>query len=193
MILESLVTTSDLEGHVNLAPLGCLVDPQCRELMLRPFRPSRTHDNLHATRRATIHVTDDVLLFAHTVCNPNAAAEVFEVRDGGWYILPSACHFFRVEVTEWIDDPLRATAECRLIEQEIRRPFFGFNRAKHAVIEAAILATRTHLLDPPYIHQQLAWLEPWIEKTGGAREIEAWDLVCRTIGSRLASRESPAG
>jgi hypothetical protein len=54
---------------------------------------------------------------------------------------------------------------------------FGFNRAKHAVIEASILATRLHLIPQSEVQRQLAWLEPMVTKTGGEREQQAFSLL----------------
>ena len=49
------------------------------------------------------------------------------------------------------------------------RDFFGFNRAQHAVLEAAILATRVGLLPAGEIFAQLERLRPLVAKTGGPR------------------------
>ena len=76
MILESIVTTVDDQRNINIAPMGPIVgNPmalQCDdgtdpEFLLRPFEGSRTLANLLATRRATIHITDDAVLFADAV------------------------------------------------------------------------------------------------------------------------------
>lgn len=186
MILESLVTTCDVVGAVNLAPMGPLVDDALTQFTLRPFRPSRTYDNLASTRRAVIHVVDDVLLLARAVTNELSQLPPLRPLDNGrWHILEDACRYFVVEVDQWVDDPLRANARCRVIEEGQQRPFFGFNRAKHAVIEAAILSTRTHLLAADSIRQQLEWLRPWVEKTGGQDEHQAWEIVVQAIEAKL--------
>jgi hypothetical protein len=61
------------------------------------------------------------------------------------------------------------------------RDFFGFNRAKHAVLEAAILATRLHLLPLRDVESQLAALRVLVEKTAGPREREAFELIVRYV------------
>ncbi|MCG8653076.1 MAG: DUF447 family protein, partial [Pirellulales bacterium] len=70
MILESIVTSVDAAGNVNIAPMGPRVetssqtrDLQITEFTLRPFQSSRTYANLVETGKAVIHVTDDVELF----------------------------------------------------------------------------------------------------------------------------------
>ena len=75
---------------------------------------------------------------------------------------------------------------CKVVQSGVVRPFFGFNRAKHAVIETAILATRTHILDADDIAQQIANLTPLIDKTAGSDEHKAFDFLCETIQQRLA-------
>jgi hypothetical protein len=60
----------------------------------------------------------------------------------------------------------------------------GFNRAKHAVLEAAILATRTHLLPPEQIRDEYARLQIIVDKTAGAREREAMAMLTQYVQSR---------
>jgi hypothetical protein len=54
---------------------------------------------------------------------------------------------------------------------------FGFNRAKHAVLEAAILATRTHLIPPAEIEKEFERLRVIVNKTAGPQETEAFALL----------------
>ncbi len=53
----------------------------------------------------------------------------------------------------------------------------GLNRARHAVVEAAILATRTDFLPLEEILADFARLAAPVEKTGGAKEREAFALL----------------
>ncbi|MCZ7625422.1 MAG: DUF447 family protein [Candidatus Methylomirabilis sp.] len=50
------------------------------------------------------------------------------------------------------------------------REFIGFNRAKNAIIEAAILATRVRLLGVAPILQEYRRLSEIVQKTGGEQE-----------------------
>ena len=59
----------------------------------------------------------------------------------------------------------------------VRREFIGFNRARHAVLEAAIYATRLHLLPRAFIDSELARLQVIVDKTAGSHEIEAMALL----------------
>ncbi len=68
------------------------------------------------------------------------------------------------------------------------RDFFGLNRAKHAVVEAAILATRKHMIPLASLKADFERLRPLIEKTGGPREREAFELLERFVADTEAKR-----
>ena len=79
------------------------------------------------------------------------------------------------------DTPPRSRIETRRGAPGPRREFIGFNRARHAVLEAAILATRTHLLPAEEIRAEYARLQVIVDKTAGPREQRgdgAADRVC---------------
>ena len=57
------------------------------------------------------------------------------------------------------------------------RQWSGFNRARHAVVEAAIVATRADFLPIPEMLDDMARLSSPVEKTGGDREREAFSLL----------------
>jgi hypothetical protein len=71
------------------------------------------------------------------------------------------------------------------------REFFGFNRAKHAVLEAAILATRTDFLPAAEILSEFARLRVAVDKTGGPAERRAFELLQTVTGDRLALKNRP--
>lgn len=198
VILESIVTSVDAGGRVNLAPMGPAVlsgrleDPDAEvRFLLRPFRSSRTYQNLIEIPRATIHVTDDSMLFAQAAIDALSDQQILQrvdrLRQTDWWPLKDCHRWFAVEIESVGGDDLRSEMPCRVVQTETLRPFFGFNRARHAVIEAAILATRTHLIPPPQIHAELARLRTLVDKTGGATEHEAFGLLEVTIDERLAA------
>ena len=198
MILESIVTTVDHAGRVNIAPMGPEVDetqaPDWNRFVLKPFQTSTTYTNLIARGKAVVHVTDDVRLFARaaveTIGHEEAAERyVRPLRDSSWWTLVDCHRWFAVEVDSKVDDGPRVRIECRVVESEIIRPFFGFNRAKHAVIEAAILATRVHLIPAASLIEQIGRLKPLVEKTGGTAEREAFERLQKTIHARIAQND----
>ncbi|MCM2370567.1 DUF447 domain-containing protein [Aporhodopirellula aestuarii] len=201
MILESIVTTLSPDGRVNIAPMGPVVqEPREGEtlptFLLRPYEGSRTCRNLLASGKAVIHVTDDVLLLARAavgdvdpvglVCPAeNVSEEYFRLID---------CHrWFAIEVTHRAGEAPRHELTARCVGEGSVRPFFGFNRAKHAVIEAAILATRIGLIDAAQIREAIHRLRVPVEKTAGPDEHAAFELVVTYIHKRLlAMAESSA-
>ncbi|MGB7345842.1 MAG: DUF447 domain-containing protein [Pirellulaceae bacterium] len=191
MILESIVTTVNDSGCVNIAPMGPLVtgDLMNPQFTLRPFTSSRTYANLLANGKATIHITDDVQLFAKaavdTIDHDAAKALVRSIHDDAWWVLQDCHRYFAVQIESTSGQEPRIDMHCRVVHSDVVRPFFGFNRAKHAVIEAAILATRTHLLSPKDIKDQISRLEPLIQKTAGEHEQAAFTFLCQTIRKRM--------
>lgn len=190
MILESIVTTVSPDGSVNIAPMGPIVADlysDSPQFLLRPFAGSRTHQNLCETRRAAIHVTDDARLIAQSAVGEIANAEnlVRSIENGRWQILVDCHRWFAVEVAAINGESNRCEMPCRVISTGTVRPFFGFNRAKHAVIEAAILATRTHLHSAEFIKDEMDRLTPLIDKTAGPDEHEAFRFLQQAIDERL--------
>ena len=57
------------------------------------------------------------------------------------------------------------------------------NRAKAAVLEAAILATRLHMLPPEKIAREIAYLKIAVDKTAGEAERRAWAMIMEKIGA----------
>jgi uncharacterized protein len=197
VILEAIVTSVDLNGKVNLAPMGPVVaddfggqDAPDR-LILKPFNSSLTYRNLVATGKAVVHVTDDVSLIARTAVGELSANEISSLvqqwEDSQWWRLRSCHRWIAVQVESVSEDDPRVEMDCRVIHSEIEKPFFGFNRAKFAVIEAAILATRTHLLSADQIQAELDRLQPLVDKTGGQTEQTAFDFLRKTIDERITN------
>jgi hypothetical protein len=65
----------------------------------------------------------------------------------------------------------------RVVGTGERRPFAGLCRAKHAVVEASILASRHRWVPREEVLGELARLDVLVEKTGGPQEREAMTLV----------------
>ena len=71
-------------------------------------------------------------------------------------------------------------------------PFAGFNRAQAAVIEAAILVSRLHMLPREKIETEIGYLETAIEKTAGAQETEAWTWLMEAIRAHYGGQTRSA-
>ncbi|WP_162275959.1 DUF447 domain-containing protein [Roseimaritima ulvae] len=176
------MTTTDAQGAVNIAPMGPVVDRAITSIELRPFVGSRTYANLRATNRAVVHVTDDCLLLARAaIGSVDSAGLVEPIRDGQFSVLRDACRWYAVEITAWHEHPQRPRAECVIVQQQRNRDFFGLNRAQYAVVEAAILATRIHLIAPEVLQSQLRELATLVERAGGDQERQAFELLEKHI------------
>ncbi len=188
MIIESILTTLDAHGVVNCAPMG--VEWGEETIVIKPFLETATFRNLQATGTAVINLTDDVMLFAEAITgNP-----VFPHRPAATVqgvVLEAACSWREVTVTAIDDTPPRSRIETRVVHRGTQRDFLGFNRARHAVLEAAILATRTHLIPASEIQVELARLQVIIDKTAGPREQEAIALLRGYIHSRQPAAARP--
>ena len=67
----------------------------------------------------------------------------------------------------------RYELECEVVAATTHREFVGFHRARHALLEAAILATRFHLLSADEIEREFDKLAQIIGKTGDEPEKSA--------------------
>ena len=178
MILEGIVTTTSADGSLNVAPMGPIVDETMETLVLRPFQTSKTYANLKRHGEGVLHVTDDVLLIAGAAINRlDERPETFPATSVEGAVLASTCRWYEFQVTELDDREERTRIEARVVHVGRQRDFFGFNRAKHAVIEAAILATRLNLLPYEDVVAEFERLAVPVEKTSGAEETAAFELL----------------
>lgn len=185
MIIEGIVTSLDATGRLNVAPMGPIVHGDFQHLTLRPFQPSTTFNNLMATRCGVFHVTDDVLLIARIISGTlteSVATEPAVTVPG--QTLRDCCRAFEFTIHSVDDSEPRSRMEATVVHCQERRPFSGFNRARHAVLEAAILATRLHLLPAQQVRLHLELLEPAVQKTAGEPELQAWQLLHDYIHAR---------
>jgi hypothetical protein len=182
MILEGIVTTISPEGTINVAPMGPRVEPGMDRLVLRPFKTAQTYRNLKSHGEGVLHVTDDVLLLARAAVGqlePLPDVERAERILG--YVLRDVCRYYEFRVTAIDDSADRVTIEAETVHRGRFRDFFGFNRAKHAVVEAAILATRIALLPAAEIEPEFRKLAVLVEKTGGPQEHEAFRFLSEYV------------
>jgi hypothetical protein len=87
------------------------------------------------------------------------------------------------------DTPPRSRIVTSVVHRGTRREFLGFNRARHAVLEATILATRIHLLPRDEVVRELERLQVIVDKTAGEREREAMALVRDHVRSATAGAQ----
>ena len=180
MIVETVVTTLDEDGAVSFAAMGVVWGED--RLVIRPHVDTRTFRNLVRAREAVVNVTDDVLVFAKSALSRERFPSRPATRVQG-AILADACHWREVAVVEVsLPDPQppgggRADVTTRVVAGAVGRPFAGLCRAKHAVVEASILASRARRLTRDEVLRGLDRLDPLVDKTGGPAEREAMAYI----------------
>lgn len=181
MILETIVTSRDIGGSINFAPMG--VEWGDEIIVIKPFLETSTFRNVSASRQAVVNLTDDAMLFAQgAISSPQFPWVQASVVQGA--VLQAACSWRELEILSIDATPPRSRIEARVVHRGVNREFMGFNRAKHAVLEAAILATRTHLIPADQIHDEFARLQVIVDKTAGPREREAMALLTDYVQSK---------
>jgi hypothetical protein len=174
MIVETVTTTINPDGTVNCAAMG--VEWGDEEIVIKPYRATRTLRNLQASGAAVVNLTDDILLFTRAALeDPRPPTRAASAVDGA--VLADACSWREVTVGAIDATGPRAHVTTRVVARGSGREFIGFNRASHAVLEASILASRARRLPAGEIRAELARLGVLVEKTAGPRERAAMDRV----------------
>lgn len=182
MIIETIVTTVGTDGAVNCASMG--VEWGDAVLVLKPFLETTTYRNLLATRAAVVNLIDDVRVFAAAaISNPRYPTVPAEMVSG--VVLADCCSWREVEVRTIDSTPPRSRIEAAVVHRGLRREFIGFNRAQHAVLEAAIYATRLHLLPRAFVDNEMTRLQVIVNKTAGTAELEAMALLADYVRSAM--------
>lgn len=177
-IRESIITTLHDNGSAHIAPMG--VHETDRGLMLAPFKPSATLNNLLRDGVATINYPDDVRIFAGCLTGRRDwSTQPTEVIAG--IRLTDCLAHTEVKVHTHEDDELRPKFFCDMIHEQMHKPFHGYNRAQFAVIELAILASRLHMLPAEKIDAEIEYLLIGMDKTAGEREKEAWEWLMEKV------------
>ena len=178
MIVETIVTTIAEDGTLNFAPMG--VEWGDEAIVLKPFLETTTYRNIAASRAAVVNLTDDVRIFARAaISSPQYESSPATVVRG--VVLAGCCSWRELEVQTIDSTPPRSRIEMKVVHRGTHREFIGFNRARHAVLEAAIYATRLHLLPRSFIDSEMARLQVIVDKTAGPQELAAMALLTEHI------------
>jgi hypothetical protein len=179
-ILETVVTTINPDGSVNCAAMG--VEWGEHRIVIKPYGGTRTLRNLRATGAAVVNLTDDILLFSQAALgDPRPPTRRAASVDGA--ILDDACSWREVRVEAIDDHAPRARVSTLVVDGGAGREFLGLNRARHAVLEASILASRARRLPPEEIAADLRRLQVLVDKTAGPREREAMEYVIKALAA----------
>jgi hypothetical protein len=145
-------------------------------IVLKPFLDTATYRNVVATQSAVVNLIDDVRMFARAaISNPSYETRPASVVQG--VVLADGCSWRELRVGTIDSTPPRSRIEMSVVHRGVTREFIGFNRARHAVLEAAIYATRLHLLSREFVESEMARLQVIVDKTAGPNEQEAMTLL----------------
>jgi hypothetical protein len=182
-LIETVVTTTGSDGVVNCAAMGVRWGDE--ELAFWPFEATRTLRNLRVHGEAVVHLTDDVLLFVEAALgHPRPPMRPASRVTGA--VIEDANAWREVVVTEIAPDSSnRSRVRARVVAggTGAREPL-GLCRARHAAVEASILASRLKWLGVDHVVAELDRLQELVDKTAGSRERAAMDYVRRYVAAR---------
>jgi hypothetical protein len=181
MIIETIFSTVDEAGHPNFAPMGIVWEDDV--VTVRPYRDTDTCRNLLATGYGVANIADDVLAYARCALHGDVLPH-FPARKVPGVVFEGTCVWRELEVISQAGPGDRAEVLCRIVHSERRKEFTGFCRAANAVIEAIILATRLDFNDEKSVDEMMIGFAEIVDKTGGASEREALQLVLDFIRKR---------
>ncbi len=187
MIIESLVTTLDAEGAPNFAPMG--VEWAEHVIVLKPYRETTTFRNIVGSGEAVVNLVDEVGFFVESALqSPRFPAHPAAVVRG--VVLQAACSWRELRVSEADTREARARFTCAVVHSGFKREFIGFSRARAAVLEATILATRTRILPMQEIVAEYRRLQTIVDKTAGPPEREAMATLGAFVERERAALEA---
>ena len=136
--------------------------------MIRPYVGTRTFRNLVRAREAVVNVTDNVLVFAKSALSrerfPTPAGHAGAGRHPGRRVSLARgrrSRTWRARAPAGRPGPGRRPARGSW-RRAAGRPFAGLCRAKHAVVEASILASRARRLPKDEVLRGwIAWTRWW--------------------------------
>ncbi len=177
-IHEVIVTSQNAKGHPHSAPMG--ISEINGQFIIQPFKPSATFENLKQHRQCTINYTDDVRVFAGSLTG-HRDWPTLPCQDINGFYLEAALAHTELELVEFEDGDPRTRFVGEVVSEYSHDIFRGFNRAQSAVIDAAVLVSRLHMLPEDKIKNEIRYLTIAIEKTAGDRELEAWGWLMAKI------------
>jgi uncharacterized protein len=183
-LIETVMTTRGRGGGVNCAAMG--VRWGADEVVFWPFDGTRTLRNLRFRGEAVAHLTDDVLLFVQAALgDPHPTTRPAQSITGA---VIESCSAWRelivTEITAAGERLPRSQVTARVVASGSgTQPPMGICRARHAAVEASIVASRLRWLGAERVGAELDRLQVLVDKTAGPREREAMAFV-RTYVAR---------
>ncbi len=180
MILETIIISTNEKNEPHVTPFG--IQYVNENIIISPYKPSKTLNNILETKAATMNLTDDVRVFAGALTQ-RQSWQLCKLENRNGYRLESCLNHVELKLIDFQEDDVRPKLVMQQINKQHHDDFKGFNRAQAAVIELAVLTSRLHMLTPEKIRSEQTYLQIAIDKTAGQRELEAWGWLTDKINT----------
>jgi hypothetical protein len=185
MIFETIISSVNSQGEAHIAPFGIQI--QAGLVLISPYKPSVTLENILATQHAVLNLTDDVRVFAGAITRRQAWSLLPAEKIIGHRLADTLVHQ-ELRLVKVVDDASRPQLFLEVLHEVQHQPFKGFNRAQAAVVELAVLASRLHLLTKDKVLSEIDYLQIAIDKTAGDRELQAWRWLTEKVENYYAEQ-----
>ncbi len=176
MIIETIVSTRSASGSVNFAPMGATFSSDGRVVFV-VYHSTQTYRNLEANLSGVINLVSDVTLFVKTALYDFSPAHALSNHvEGGIMDLAEEAVEFEIDNIEPMEGKSKLSGHV-VSRKTLKTPEAGLNRGRIAAIEALIAVTRIGVLDRMEIAQTMERSREIVNKTGGAKELEAMKLI----------------
>jgi hypothetical protein len=178
VIYETVVTTLSADGVSHVAPMG--IRYRGDEVVLMPYRPSTTLDNIVATGCAVLNIVVDTRVFAGSVTGRKVWDSLPAERIPGVRLACALSHL-ELRLVSRQDEEQRTVLHLAREHACVHAPYIGINRAQAAVVEGAVLVSRLSMLPAGKVDSEMAYLQIAIDKTAGPEEREAWGWLREAV------------
>lgn len=185
MIFETIISTVNSQGDAHVTPFG--IQMQDGLVVISPYKPSATLENILATQHAVMNLTDDVRVFAGALTRRQAWSLTPAEKVAGYRLTETLAHK-ELKLVKINEDALRPQLFLEVIYEVQHQSFMGFNRAQAAVIELAVLVSRLNMLAKEKVLSEMQYLQIAVDKTAGERELEAWIWLTEKIENFYAQQ-----
>ena len=130
MIFETIIISQDATGSPHVSPFGI-----CHEgdfVVISPYKPSTTLDNILTTKCATMNLTDDVRVFAGSLTNHKTWG-LLQANKVEGFRLADCLAYVELRLVEVREDATRPQLIMQKVFEQNHRPFAGFKDRKSVV------------------------------------------------------------
>ena len=191
MIFETIIITVNAAQEPHITPFGVRFESvkDNTRVIISPYKPSTTLNNILATQFAVMNMTDDVRVFAGALTG-RVNWPLLPLNDQIGYRLADCLAHTVLQLIEVREDDVRPQLVMQAVYSENNQSFQGFNRAQAAVVEFSILVSRLDMLPKEKVMAESAYLQIAIDKTAGERELEAWGWLLEKMHAFYAGQNT---